>query len=57
MDKEFFSKHFSLEKVSEGIYVAIAREGSGAVANAGFIDLGDKTIVLIHLTHNKLLKI
>ncbi|OSX89414.1 MBL fold metallo-hydrolase [Bacillus nitratireducens] len=45
MDKEFFSKHFSLEKVSEGIYVAIAREGSGAVANAGFIDLGDKTIV------------
>ncbi|MGG2065235.1 MBL fold metallo-hydrolase [Bacillus sp. S14(2024)] len=45
MNEEYFSKHFSLEKVSEGIYVAIAREGGGAVANAGFIDLGDKTIV------------
>ncbi|MBW5468957.1 MBL fold metallo-hydrolase [Brevibacillus formosus] len=45
MHKEFSSKHFCLEKVSEGIYVAIAREGGGAVANAGFIDLGDRTIV------------
>lgn len=39
------SKHFSLEKVSEGIYAAIAKEGGGAVGNAGFVDLGDQTIV------------
>ncbi|MED0986315.1 MBL fold metallo-hydrolase [Bacillus paramycoides] len=45
MDTDFLSKHFSLEKVSDGIYAAIAKEGGGAVANAGFIDLGDKTIV------------
>ncbi|WP_245864148.1 MBL fold metallo-hydrolase [Fredinandcohnia onubensis] len=41
----FFSRHFNLEKVSEGIYVAIAKDGGGAIGNAGFIDLGDKTIV------------
>lgn len=39
------SRHFSLDKVSEGIYAAIAKDGGGAVGNAGFIDLGDKTIV------------
>lgn len=41
----FFSRHFNLEKVSEGIYAAIAKDGGGAIGNAGFIDLGDKTIV------------
>ncbi|QED46287.1 MBL fold metallo-hydrolase [Cytobacillus dafuensis] len=46
MSEEFLSKHFRLEKVREGIYAAIAKEGGGAVANAGFVDLGDKTIVL-----------
>ncbi|ETI68330.1 MBL fold metallo-hydrolase [Neobacillus vireti] len=45
MNGEFFSRHFSLEKVSEGIYAAIAKEGGGSVGNAGFIDLGDQTIV------------
>ena len=34
------NKHFTLEKVKDGIYAAIAKEGSGAVANAGFMDLG-----------------
>ncbi len=42
---EYYSKHFNLEQVSEGIYAAIAKDGSGSVGNAGFIDLGDKTIV------------
>jgi cyclase len=42
---EFYSRHFTLEKVREGIYAAIAKEGGGAVGNAGFIDLGDQTIV------------
>lgn len=42
---EFYSKHFNLERVSEGIYAAIAKDGSGSVGNAGFVDLGDKTLV------------
>lgn len=42
---EYNSRHFTLEKVTEGIYAAIAKDGGGAVGNAGFIDLGDKTIV------------
>ncbi len=41
----FLSRHFNLEKVSESIYAAIAKDGGGAIGNAGFIDLGDKTIV------------
>ncbi|MBV7507797.1 MBL fold metallo-hydrolase [Bacillus sp. sid0103] len=42
---EFYSNHFLLEKVSEGVYAAIAKEGGGSVGNAGFVDLGDQTIV------------
>ncbi|MBS4214434.1 MBL fold metallo-hydrolase [Neobacillus rhizophilus] len=45
MNGEFYSKHFDLEKVGEGVYAAIAKEGGGAVGNAGFVDLGDQTIV------------
>ena len=42
---EYYSRHFNLEKVSEGIYAAIAKDGGGAFGNAGLIDLGDKTII------------
>lgn len=45
MSSEVYSKHFTLEKVSQGVYAAIAKECGGSVANAGFIDLGDQTIV------------
>ncbi|MEH7094461.1 MBL fold metallo-hydrolase [Neobacillus vireti] len=45
MNGEFYSKHFKLEKVSDGVYAALAKTGGGAVANAGFVDLGDKIIV------------
>ncbi|MGG2014141.1 MBL fold metallo-hydrolase [Bacillus sp. S10(2024)] len=45
MNKEFNSKHFKLEKIRNGIYAAIVKEGGGAAANAGFIDLGGTTIV------------
>ncbi|ULT59335.1 MBL fold metallo-hydrolase [Neobacillus drentensis] len=45
MNREFYSKHFTLEKVSDGVYAALAKTGGGAVANAGFVDLGDKVIV------------
>lgn len=55
MNGKFQSKHFKLEEVSNSIYAAIAKEGGGAAANAGFVDLGGK--VIVHLTHNKHLKI
>ncbi|MGV3464900.1 MAG: MBL fold metallo-hydrolase [Heyndrickxia sp.] len=42
---EFSSKHFTLEKVKDGIYAAIAKEGGGSVGNAGFIDLGNQTVI------------
>lgn len=42
---KYTSKHFNLERVSKGIYAAIAKDGSGSVGNAGFIDLGGKTII------------
>jgi cyclase len=42
---KFSSKHFNLEKVSEGIFAAIAKDGGGSVGNAGFVDLGGKTLV------------
>ncbi|MFD1018645.1 MBL fold metallo-hydrolase [Thalassobacillus hwangdonensis] len=42
---DYKSRHFNLHKVEKGIYAAIAKEGGGAVANAGIIDLGDKTII------------
>lgn len=45
MNDVFYSKHFKLEKISNSSFAAIAKEGGGAVANAGFVDLGDKVIV------------
>ncbi|MFD1739736.1 MBL fold metallo-hydrolase [Bacillus salitolerans] len=45
MNGSFTSKHFTLEKVSEHVYSAIAKEDGGSGANAGFVNLGDKTIV------------
>jgi glyoxylase-like metal-dependent hydrolase (beta-lactamase superfamily II) len=43
---DFNSKFFELYKLSEGCYGAIARENSGMRSNAGFIDLGDFTLVI-----------
>ena len=41
------SKHYTLEKLADGIYAAIHNnEGGYAICNAGIIDLGDKTIVI-----------
>jgi glyoxylase-like metal-dependent hydrolase (beta-lactamase superfamily II) len=39
------SKHFTLERLSEGVFAAIHREGGWAIANAGIIDLGDTTVI------------
>ncbi|MCG7345492.1 MBL fold metallo-hydrolase [Sporosarcina sp. ACRSL] len=45
MRVECKSKHFELQRLEDGIYAAIAKDGGGAVGNAGFIDLGDQTII------------
>ena len=41
----YTSAYFRLEQVAEGVYAAIATEGSGAWGNAGIVDLGDQTLV------------
>ena len=43
--KNTVSDYFSLEKLSEGVYAAIAIPGKGAMSNSGFIDLGQEVIV------------
>jgi cyclase len=39
------SRHFQIEPLAEGVYVALAREGGGAWSNAGIVDLGDRTLL------------
>ena len=39
------SAYFSLEKLSEGVYAAIAITGKGAMSNSGFVDLGNEVII------------
>ncbi|KEO81257.1 MBL fold metallo-hydrolase [Tumebacillus flagellatus] len=39
------SKHFTLERLADGVYAAIENTGFGAFSNAGFVDLGDRTLV------------
>lgn len=39
------SKHFSIRTIADGIYAAVARDGGGAMANVGFVDLGDSVLV------------
>jgi len=43
---DFESKFFTLYKLSEGTYGAISKENSGMGSNAGFIDLGDISIII-----------
>lgn len=39
------SPHFQLERVANGVYAAIAINGTGSLGNAGFVDMGDSTLV------------
>ncbi|OZM58083.1 MBL fold metallo-hydrolase [Lottiidibacillus patelloidae] len=41
----FKSKHFTLEEICHGVYAAIAKDAGRAASNAGFIDLGEQTMV------------
>ena len=43
--QDFFSKHFKIEKLSDGVYAAIHSFGGYAICNAGIIDLGEKVLV------------
>jgi cyclase len=45
MKTDFRSDHFTLHKLAEGIFAAIAIEGGAGFSNAGIIDLGDRTLV------------
>ncbi len=36
---------FSINKMAEGVYAAIAIPGNGAWSNAGFVDLGTELLV------------
>lgn len=41
----FQSKHFTIQKLADGVYAAIAKNGGYAICNAGIIDLGDATLI------------
>jgi cyclase len=41
----FQSKHFSIQKLTDGVYAAIAKNGGYAICNAGIVDLGDATLI------------
>jgi glyoxylase-like metal-dependent hydrolase (beta-lactamase superfamily II) len=42
---EFNSKHFKVEKLSDGVYAVIHKFGGYAICNSGIIDLGDKVLI------------
>lgn len=37
--------YFTLKKIAEGVYAAIAKGGQGAWSNAGIVDLGDELLI------------
>jgi cyclase len=45
MKKMPTSKYFRLEQLADGVYAAIVHDGTGALGNAAFVDLGDRTLV------------
>lgn len=46
VNKDLQSRHFTLEKLTEGVYACIHKQGGAAFSNAGIIDLGDRTILV-----------
>jgi glyoxylase-like metal-dependent hydrolase (beta-lactamase superfamily II) len=43
--QSFHSDHFTIHKLADGVYAAIATNGGYAICNAGIVDLGDATLV------------
>lgn len=39
------ARHFEILQIAEGVYAALAREGTGSMANSGFVDLGESVLV------------
>jgi cyclase len=39
------TEYFTLKRLTEGVYAAIAKPGQGAWSNAGVVDLGDELLV------------
>jgi glyoxylase-like metal-dependent hydrolase (beta-lactamase superfamily II) len=43
--QSFESEHFTIEKLTNGVYAAIHKNGGYAISNAGIINLGNETLV------------
>jgi glyoxylase-like metal-dependent hydrolase (beta-lactamase superfamily II) len=39
------SRHFQVRRLIDGVYLAVATPGTGALGNAGIIDLGGETVI------------
>lgn len=39
------TEHFRVQEVADGVFAAIAKAGTGSVANAGFVDMGHSVVV------------
>jgi glyoxylase-like metal-dependent hydrolase (beta-lactamase superfamily II) len=44
--QSFQSRHFTIQKLADGVYAAISNNGGYAICNAGIIDMGDYTVVI-----------
>lgn len=45
METLFHTEYFTLNKMANGVFAAIAKTGTGALSNAGFVDLGNELLV------------
>ncbi|MED1952181.1 MBL fold metallo-hydrolase [Brevibacillus centrosporus] len=45
VDSTLESLFFTVDAIVDGVFAAIAKPGTGAMANAGIIDLGDQTLI------------
>ena len=43
--QSFESRHFTIEKLDDGVYAVIHKTGGYAICNSGIVDLGDQTLV------------
>jgi glyoxylase-like metal-dependent hydrolase (beta-lactamase superfamily II) len=43
--ENFESRHFTIQRLADGIYAAIAKDGGWAICNAGLIDLGGQIVI------------
>lgn len=41
----FNSKHFTIQKLADGVFAAVSKNGGYAICNAGIVDIGDATVI------------